>query len=144
MNEIDLNLKSNYALNRGSYLHQKIESTKYDNQIIALVEEEYDLKLTNAMIKHELVLYEDGEKIQKHIIDMLVIAKEYVFIIDFKTDADINLRMEKYKLQLNRYYKLLKDYFQGENKVFNLCLINIKELKEDLSFHLIRVDYDDK
>ena len=144
MNEIDLNLKSNYALNRGSYLHQKIESTKYDNQIIALVEEEYDLKLTNAMIKHELVLYEDGEKIQKHIIDMLVIAKEYVFIIDFKTDADINLRMDKYKLQLNRYYKLLKDYFQGENKVFNLCLINIKELKEDLSFHLIRVDYDDK
>ena len=144
MNEIDLNLKSNYALNRGSYLHQKIESTKYDNQIIALVEEEYDLKLTNAMIKHELVLYEDGEKIQKHIIDMLVIAKEYVFIIDFKTDADISLRMDKYKLQLNRYYKLLKDYFQGENKVFNLCLINIKELKEDLSFHLIRVDYDDK
>ncbi len=144
MNEIDLNLKSNYALNRGSYLHQKIESTKYDNQIIALVEEEYDLKLTNAMIKHELVLYEDGEKIQKHIIDMLVIAKEYVFIIDFKTDADINFRMEEYKLQLNRYYKLLKDYFQGENKVFNLCLINIKELKEDLSFHLIRVDYDDK
>ena len=144
MNEIDLNLKSNYALNRGSYLHQKLESTKYDKQIIALVEEEYDLKLTNAMIKHELVLYEDGEKIQKHIIDMLVIAKEYVFIIDFKTDADINLRMEEYKLQLNRYYKLLKDYFQGENKVFNLCLINIKELKEDLSFHLIRVDYDDK
>ena len=87
------------------------------------------LKVNTVHSEWPFTVQEDGAIVQG-IIDCVVLADEGVYVIDFKTDRDIEKRREKYIRQIN-YYAGAAEKILGKKVVGKfICYLNANEIVE--------------
>ena len=113
-----------YATKTGTQIHAQLQSVIVDDvnncgtpELIEKIQNRPDLKrFFSSFAKTEVPIagYLNGRFVSRRI-DRLLINQETKTIdfIDYKTDADKTMFVEKYKQQLNEYLDLLKSAYQG-------------------------------
>lgn len=128
----DKDIYQSGILEEGILYHKLLELVDFKSKDTSFIQDSYKRKIIDKVLKLDIFdnlndskifkEYEYVEDNQKGIIDLLIVFKDHIYIIDYKTK---NIDEKKYHHQLETYYRNINRLFKVNNiKTF---LVSIKD-----------------